>query len=44
MSPAAGAGGLTPGGWTFLALAWGGILGSTLYCFYRLLRTRDRRR
>lgn len=36
------AGGLSAGGWLFLLLAFGGILGVTLYCFYRLLKTRDR--
>lgn len=36
--------GLSPGGLLFLILAWGGIVGVTAYCFYRLLKTRDRTR
>ena len=34
--------GLTAGGWLFLVLAWGVIVGVTVYCFYRLFQTQDR--
>ncbi len=38
----AGGSGLTAGGIAFLALAWGGITAVTVFCFYKILRTRDR--
>ena len=34
--------GLNTGGWLFLVLAWGVIVGVTVYCFYRLFQTQDR--
>lgn len=36
------ASGLTAGGWLFLALAWGLIIGMTIFCFYRLFATQDK--
>ena len=36
--------GLTTGGAIFLTLAWSGILGFTIFCFYRVFSTRDRRK
>lgn len=36
--------GLNAAGLLFLLLAWGGIAGVTAYCFYRLLKTRNRTR
>ncbi len=36
--------GLTTGGAIFLMLAWSGILGLTIFCFYRVFSTRDRRK
>ncbi len=44
MSPVGAMPGLTPGGLLFLLLAWGAILGGTVLCFARLLRTRRDRR
>ena len=35
---------LTAGGWVFLILAWGGILALTLFSFYRLIKTQDRKK
>ncbi len=40
---AAAAGGLTTGGILFMAAAWGGILGLTIFCFYRIFTGRGRR-
>ncbi len=34
--------GLTTGGAIFITLAWSGILGLTIFCFYRVFSTRDR--
>ena len=34
--------GLTAGGWLFLVIAWGVIIGVTVYCFRRLFQTQDR--
>lgn len=34
--------GLTAGGWLFLVLAWGVIIGVTVYCFSRLFQAQDR--
>ena len=44
MTIGAAAGGLTLGGLGFLLLAWGGITVLTVWCFYRILATRDRKR
>ncbi|MCZ6695118.1 MAG: hypothetical protein O7A63_01135 [Acidobacteria bacterium] len=40
----AGPAGLTTGGAIFITLAWGGILGLTIFCFYRIFSTRDRQK
>lgn len=29
-------------GWLFLIVAWGGIIGLNLYCFYRVLKEPER--
>lgn len=34
--------GLTAGGWLFLVLAWGVIIGVAVFCFRRLFQTQDR--
>jgi hypothetical protein len=34
---------LTAGGLAFMLLAWGGITGLTVFCFYKLFRTQERR-
>ena len=44
MTLGAAAGGLTLGGMAFLILACGGITGLTVWCFYRILETRERKR
>ncbi len=44
MTGAAASTGLTVGGTIFLTLAWGGILGLSIFCFYRVFSSRDRRR
>jgi hypothetical protein len=44
MNPSGAAAGLSAGGIVFMLLAWGGIIGVTLYCFYKLLKTKDRKR
>ena len=31
---------MTPGGWIFLVLAWGFVLGLAGYCVFRTLRER----
>ena len=36
--------GLTAGGIAFLLLAWGGIIGLTVFCFYRIFQTQGRKR
>lgn len=36
--------GLTIGGAIFITLAWSGILGLTIFCFYRVFTTRDRQK
>ena len=33
---------MTVGGWVFLGLSWGGILGLCLFCFRWLLENRGR--
>lgn len=43
MSPGAVSSTLTGAGLTFMLLAWGGITGFTVFCFYRLIRTKERR-
>jgi hypothetical protein len=43
IGPVLAASRLTAGGITFLLLAWGGITGLTVFCFYRLIPTRERR-
>ena len=35
--------GLTLWGWIFLAIAWGGILGMTIWCFVRVLLTKKKK-
>ena len=35
--------GMMAGGWLFLLLAWGLILGETVFCFRKLLKTQGRR-
>ena len=32
---------MTFGGFVFLALSWGVIIGLNVFCFYHLYRTRD---
>ncbi len=32
---------MTPGGWIFLLLSWGFILGLTVFCFWKVLRKKD---
>ncbi len=44
MTAAGAVTGLTAGGVVFMVLAWGGIIGVTLYCFYKLLKTEERKR
>jgi hypothetical protein len=44
VSPAGAVSGLSPGGWAFLLLAWGGIAALTAYCFLKVLRTQVRKR
>ena len=44
MTPSGAEAGLSAGGIVFMLLAWGGIIGVTLYCFYKLLKTQDRKR
>ena len=36
--------GLTAGGWLFFLLAWGLIVGLTLFCFRKLLKTQNRKK
>lgn len=43
IGPVLAASRLTTGGITFMLLAWGGITGLAVFCFYRLITTRERR-
>jgi len=35
--------GMTSGGWIFMTLSWGFIIGLTVFCFYKLLRTTNKK-
>lgn len=36
--------GLTLSGWLFLIAAWSSIIATTLYCFWRVLRSQGRKK